>query len=68
MADNKNPKIDSETILMTLDQINQTVEIMTSVVGRLRGYLTEQLDHNSTPEDNEEAAVVTHPHNSREIH
>ena len=36
----KNPK-DTETILMALDQISQTIDVMTSVVGRLRTYLQE---------------------------
>jgi hypothetical protein len=33
---------DTETILMALDQISQTIDVMTSVVGRLRCYLQEQ--------------------------
>ena len=33
---------DNETILMALDQISQTIDVMTSVVGRLRTYLQEQ--------------------------
>jgi len=36
----KTPK-DTETILMALDQISQTIDVMTSVVGRLRTYLQE---------------------------
>jgi hypothetical protein len=39
--DKKTPK-DTETILMALDQISQTIDVMTSVVGRLRTYLQEQ--------------------------
>ncbi|WP_101760201.1 hypothetical protein [Oceanicoccus sp. KOV_DT_Chl] len=42
MSDDKKAQLDSETILMTLDQIGQTIDIMTNVVGRLRGYITEQ--------------------------
>ena len=38
--DKKTPE-DSETILMALDQISQTIDVMTSVVGRLRTYLQE---------------------------
>ena len=38
---NKNPK-ETETILMALDQISQTIDVMTSVVGRLRTYLQQQ--------------------------
>lgn len=33
---------DAETILMALDQISQTIDVMTSVVGRLRTYVEEQ--------------------------
>ncbi|EAQ97192.1 hypothetical protein [Congregibacter litoralis] len=33
---------DSETILMALDQISQTIDVMTSVVGRLRHFVQEQ--------------------------
>ena len=42
MSDNKKPQTDTETILMALDQISQTIDVMTSVVGRLRTYLQEQ--------------------------
>jgi hypothetical protein len=37
-------KIDTETILLTLDQIDQTIEIMTSVVARLKSYLYANLE------------------------
>ena len=37
----KNPT-DTETILMALDQISQTIDVMTSVVGRLRNYMAQQ--------------------------
>jgi hypothetical protein len=33
---------ETETILMALDQISQTIDVMTSVVGRLRNYMQEQ--------------------------
>ena len=42
MADNDKAPADTETILMALDQISQTIDVMTSVVGRLRHYLQEQ--------------------------
>jgi len=42
MSDNKKNGTDTETILMALDQISQTIDVMTSVVGRLRTYLQEQ--------------------------
>ena len=41
-AENKKPQTDTETILMALDQISQTIDVMTSVVGRLRTYVQEQ--------------------------
>lgn len=60
MSDNKKAQLDSETILMTLDQIGQTIDIMTNVVGRLRGYITEQLDANETQStDSKNAADFT---------
>ena len=34
---------DPERTLMTLDQLSQTIEVMTSVVNRLRQHLCEQL-------------------------
>jgi hypothetical protein len=37
----KSPR-DTETILMALDQISQTIDVMTSVVGRLRTYVQQQ--------------------------
>jgi hypothetical protein len=41
MNDNDKTPKDTETILMALDQISQTIDVMTSVVGRLRTYLQE---------------------------
>ncbi len=37
----KNPS-ETETILMALDQISQTIDVMTSVVGRLRHHVQQQ--------------------------
>ncbi len=37
----KNPS-ETETILMALDQISQTIDVMTSVVGRLRNYMQQR--------------------------
>lgn len=48
MSSEKKSDVDNETILMTLDQIGQTIDIMTNVVGRLRGYITEQIDNELT--------------------
>ena len=33
---------ETETIMMALDQISQTIDVMTSVVGRLRNYMERQ--------------------------
>jgi len=35
--------VDAETILLTLDQIGQTIDVMNKVVGRLRGYVNTHL-------------------------
>ncbi len=42
MADNDRNPSETETIMMALDQISQTIEVMTSVVGRLRTYVQER--------------------------
>jgi argininosuccinate lyase len=42
MSDSKKTQTDTETILMALDQVSQTIDVMTSVVGRLRTYVQEQ--------------------------
>ena len=39
----KQPDNDPERTLMTLDQLSQTIEVMTNVVNRLRQHLSEQL-------------------------
>ena len=44
MSDDKKAQVDNEAILLTLDQIGQTIDIMTNVVGRLRGYITEHME------------------------
>ena len=41
MSDNGKPT-ETETILMALDQISQTIDVMTSVVGRLRHHVEQQ--------------------------
>jgi phosphoglycerate-specific signal transduction histidine kinase len=42
MSNSGKNQADTETILMALDQISQTIEVMTSVVGRLRSYMRQQ--------------------------
>lgn len=44
MKDSDNCPTDNETILMALDQIGQTIDVMNSVVGRLKAHLQEQDD------------------------
>ena len=41
MSDGGKKHKDTETILMALDQISQTIDVMTSVVGRLRRYVQQ---------------------------
>ncbi len=38
----ENKPSETETILMALDQISQTIDVMTSVVNRLRTYVQQQ--------------------------
>lgn len=40
--DDQRDDSDSETILMALDQISQTIDVMSSVVGRLRHFVEEK--------------------------
>ncbi len=42
MSNSGKNQMDNETILMALDQISQTIDVMTSVVGRLRTYMKQQ--------------------------
>jgi hypothetical protein len=42
MASSDKNTSETETILMALDQISQTIDVMTSVVGRLRNYMQQQ--------------------------
>ena len=43
MSDDKYANDDPERTLLTLDQLSQTIEVMTSVVNRLRLHLGEQI-------------------------
>ena len=54
------PATDSETILMALDQISQTIDVMTSVVGRLRNYVQQQ-DSAATEQGKDVQAADTRP-------
>ncbi len=44
MSDDKQLDNDPERTLITLDQLSQTIEVMTSVVNRLRQHLSDQLN------------------------
>lgn len=56
MSDNKKAQTDTETILMALDQVSQTIDVMTSVVDRLRTYVQEQASTAQT--DNPEKTAL----------
>ncbi len=43
MSEDKNTDNDPERTLVTLEQLSQTIEVMTSVVNRLRQHLSDQL-------------------------
>lgn len=43
MSEDKHVDNDPERTLVTLEQLSQTIEVMTSVVNRLRQHLSEQL-------------------------
>ena len=45
MSDSKHIENDPERALVTLDQLSQTIEVMTGVVNRLRRHLSEQVQH-----------------------
>ena len=42
MANSEKSSSDAETILMALDQLSQTIDVMNSVVGRLRNHMQQQ--------------------------
>jgi len=61
MPDNDKNTSETETILMALDQISQTIEVMTGVVGRLRCHLEKQSttrQHQDAPGESREEKVL----------
>ncbi len=68
MSDDKKAQVDSETILMTLDQIGQTIDIMTNVVGRLRGYITEQVASQETEKSSETESIQLTEQQGQTVH
>ncbi len=67
--DNSNKRIsrETETILMALDQISQTIDVMTSVVGRLRTYVQEQ-DTGEAPTAETTQSAAEQLETSRTVH
>jgi argininosuccinate lyase len=57
MNDKEDEQNDSETILLALDQISQTIDVMNSVVGRLRHFVEEQEINVEKQEMTEEAEI-----------
>jgi len=57
MADSDRKTSETETILMALDQISQTIDVMTSVVARLRTYLEQESDNSSGQSQEKQAEV-----------
>tara|TARA_Y100001970_G_C13551914_1_gene517267 strand:+ start:111 stop:434 length:324 start_codon:yes stop_codon:yes gene_type:complete len=55
-----------EKTLITLEQLSQTIEVMTSVVNRLRQHLSQQLEHqlltqNTEKQDSLNTELKTNP-------
>ena len=65
MSNSGKNQTDTETILMALDQLSQTIDVMTSVVGRLRTYMKQQESAASVDKTPELEAEV---HPDRVIH
>ena len=65
MSNSGKNQTDTETILMALDQISQTIDVMTSVVGRLRTYMKQQ-ESAASVEKTPELEAEVHP--GRVIH
>ena len=57
MANSDRNPSETETIMMALDQISQTIDVMTSVVGRLRNYVQEK-ESAATEKSGEASAEV----------
>ncbi len=66
MDNDKKASRDTETILMALDQISQTIDVMTSVVGRLRTYVQEQ--ETAAPTEKTTQSSVEQLETSRTVH
>ncbi len=71
MSDKKSSDNDPEKALMTLDQLSQTIEVMTNVVNRLKRHLTRQLSLTEELFDDEKKLLQkendSYEKNSREL-
>lgn len=61
MSEEKHGDNDPERTLVTLEQLSQTIEVMTSVVNRLRQHLSEQLQAKVTEQQPEGIAADSTP-------
>jgi hypothetical protein len=43
-SENRKEPVDPETILFTLDQLSQTVDVMNRVITKLRGYVQQNME------------------------
>ena len=43
-SDNRKAPVDPKTILFTLDQLSQTVDVMNRVITKLRGYVQQNME------------------------
>ena len=59
MKDKKYADDDPERTLVTLDQLSQTIEVMTSVVNRLRRHLSDQIKAQIEAQEELEVAAST---------
>ena len=59
MSEKKYADDDPERTLVTLDQLSQTIEVMTSVVNRLRRHLSEQIKFQIEAQEELEAFDAT---------
>jgi len=59
MSEKKYADDDPERTLVTLDQLSQTIEVMTSVVNRLRRHLSDQIKFQIEAQEELEALNVT---------
>ena len=57
MSNSKYSENDPERTLITLDQLSQTIEVMTSVVNRLRQHLSQQIVAKQEMEQLEKAQI-----------